>query len=369
MAFYSIETRNYRNLKDGAVNTGAAFVFFVGENAQGKTNMLDALYGLCYGNSFREKNDKNLARLGEKDWTLSGKTLEILDKKNASASLEDAYEVQWKNGLKTIRENGKPVHDRKFLVEKNPAIVFCHDDIEFAYGEPERRRFFFDQTASLVSPSYIDSFRNYKKIIKMRNSALKNRDSRLLDVLDIQLISYGLVLQEYRASLVSSFNATFSGRFEKVSRLGEEISVEYKPSWGDGRTENLQEFLAASREREFALGMSSSGPHRDKYLFTDKDGDFSGRASTGQRRLLALTLRIAQAEFYTASRKRLPVLLLDDVLLELDQEKRKRFMGNLPENSQAFFTFLPDEPYRDYLSEDTLVYWTKDGQFTDTKSF
>ncbi len=369
MAFSTIATNNYRNLKDGAVETGASFIFFVGENAQGKTNILDALYTLCYGNSFREKNDRNLARLGEKDWALSGKTVDALGGTGNAFVLENKYEVCWKNGLKTIKENDKAVYDRKFLVEKNPAIVFCHDDIEFAYGEPERRRFFFDQTASLISPSYIDSFRNYKKIVKMRNSALKTKDARLLDVLDIQLISYGLILQNYRASLVSAFNETFSSRFEDVSLLGEEVSVEYRPSWTDERAENLQSFLLESRERDLAMGMSSSGPHRDKYFFTDKDGDFSGRASTGQRRLLALTLRIAQSEFYTASCSRLPILLLDDVLLELDQEKRKRFMGNLPKNSQAFFTFLPDEPYRDYLSENTLVYWTKDGQFTDTKSF
>ncbi len=368
MAFNSLETRNYRNLKDGAVDTGASFIFFVGENAQGKTNILDALYGLCYGNSFREKNDRNLARLGEKDWALTGITVEDIDKTAGLSLLKNKFEVQWKNGFKTIRENDKAVHDRKILVEKNPAIVFCHDDIEFAYGEPERRRFFFDQTASLISPAYIDSLRNYKKVVKMRNNALKNKDVRLLDVLDIQFAEYGLVVQDHRDKLVTAFNETFSRRFEEVSLLGEKIFVEYKPSWPSDNQDGLREFLLECRDRDLAIGMSTTGPHRDKFFFMDKYGDFSGRASTGQRRLLALTLRIAQAEFYTATCHRLPILLLDDVLLELDQEKRRRFMGNLPQNRQAFFTFLPDEPYRDYLSENTLVYWTQDGQFTDTKS-
>ena len=253
----------------------------------------------------------------------------------------------------------------KLLVQTNPAVVFCHDDMDFARGEPERRRFFFDQTAGLVSAGYIDLLRNYRRILKARNAVLKDGQRDLLDVLDIQLATTGTALRDDRLALVADFDPVFAECYEKVSLLGERIGISYRPSWKpEQEVDAVLARLAAARERELAMGTTLSGPHRDRYLFADSRGDFSARASTGQLRLMALTLRIAQAGYYTRSTGRSPVLLLDDVLLELDPEKRRRLMENLPPSEQSFFTFLPGEPYGDYTENGTIVYWTDDGRFT-----
>ena len=356
MSFSSVETLSFRNLADGAVRTDAPSVFVVGDNGQGKTNFLDAVYTLCYGSSFRAGQDSEVPRTGTRAWSARGV--------NPDGSW---CHVSWDSGVKTIREDDKPVHDRKRLVERNPAIVFCHEDMEFARGEPERRRFFFDQTASLVSVGYIDLLRAYRRALKARNVALKERSLDVLDVLDIQVASYGLGLRDERARLSVEFDERFAPRYEKVSRLGTRVGVAYRPSWRlDEGADDVVNRLAAARDRELALGTSLSGPHRDRFAFVDDAGDFSDRASTGQLRLLSLTLRIAQAEHYAAVSGRAPILLLDDVLLELDPEKRRRFMENLPEADQSFFTFLPGEPYRDYANDATLVYWTHDGRFSST---
>ncbi len=365
MAFSSIRYASFRNLEDGAVDTGAAAVFLVGENGQGKSNFLDAVYTLCYGASFRGGGDAEAARLGEKAWSLDG---EAYDPAEGPGGVQAAsFSVRWEGGAKSLREGGKAIPDRKRLVERNPAVVFCHGDMEFARGEPERRRFFFDQTAGLVSLGYIDALRSYRRVLKARNAALKERMAKVLDVLDIQLAQYGLALVEERGRLATAFDAVFAPRYEAVARLGERVGLSYRPSWREER--DLHEVIArlsSSRERELALGTSMSGPHRDRYVFCDAYGDFSERASTGQLRLMALTLRIAQAEHYTAMSGRAPLLLLDDVLLELDPERRRRFMENLPAGEQSFFTFLPGEPYGDYRRSDTLVYWTEHGRFTHT---
>ncbi len=356
MPFSSIETITFRNLADGIIQTDAPSVFVVGENGQGKTNFLDAIYTLCYGSSFRACADAESAKLDGSSWSVRGI--------GPDAS---SCRVSWDSGVKAIREDDKPVHDRKHLVERNPAVVFCHDDMEFARGEPERRRFFFDQTASLVSAGYIDQLRAYRKVLKTRNLALKEHTLDLLDVLDIQLATYGVGLVEERARMAGEFDARFAPRYEKVARLGRRVGVSYRPSWKRGEAlDDVVSRLGASRERELAMGTTLSGPHRDRFAFIDERGDFSGRASTGQLRLLSLTLRIVQAEHYSAASGRSPMLLLDDVLLELDPEKRLRFMENLPEAEQSFFTFLPGEPYRDYASADTVVYWTDDGRFSRT---
>jgi DNA replication and repair protein RecF len=365
MAFNRIQLRNFRNLEDGAVETGASSIFLVGENGQGKSNFLDALYTLSYGSSFRGSQDTEAARLGESTWALEGQSYDAEEGHGGARS--GLFSVRWENGLKSIRENGKPISDRKRLVENNPSVIFCHDDMEFARGEPERRRFFFDQTAGLVSAGYIDHLRSYRKTLRARNAALKERMISVLDVLDLQLARYGTALREERVRIVAFFDQIFALRYEAVSLLGRRISVQYRPSWKPGEDyDAVLARLAAARERELSMGTTMSGPHRDRYVFSDEHGDFSSRASTGQLRLLALTLRIAQAEHYSAMSGREPVLLLDDVLLELDPDKRRRFMENLPKGEQAFFTFLPGEPYGDYRAADTLVYWTDHGRFTHT---
>ncbi|MBN2874311.1 MAG: DNA replication/repair protein RecF, partial [Spirochaetales bacterium] len=291
-------------------------------------------------------------------WSVSGK--------NPDGS---GCRVVWNAGIKTIQEDGKAVHDRKRLVERNPAIVFCHEDMEFARGEPERRRFFFDQTASLVSVGYIDQLRAYRRALKARNVALKEKSLDVLDVLDIQVATYGLDLRDERSRLANEFDERFAPRYELVSKLGTRVGVTYRPSWKlDATVDDVLAKLADMRERELALGTSLSGPHRDRFVFVDERGDFSGRASTGQLRLLSLTLRIAQAEYYAAVSGKAPTLLLDDVLLELDPVKRRRFMENLPPADQSYFTFLPGEPYKDYAKDDTIVYWTEHGRFTRTQS-
>ena len=125
MAFSRIETVSYRNIQDGAVETGAASIFLVGENGQGKTNFLDAVYTLCYGSSFRAIRDSDAALFGSPSWAVRGATPD-----------GQACSVIWKDSVKHIRLTNKTVTDRKILVETNPAVVFCHDDINFARGEP-----------------------------------------------------------------------------------------------------------------------------------------------------------------------------------------------------------------------------------------
>jgi DNA replication and repair protein RecF len=122
-----------------------------------------------------------------------------------------------------------------------------------------------------------------------------------------------------------------------------------------------------------SAGLTVKGPHRDRYVFirkgtssgsggTYRGGDFSGTASTGQRRLLALLLRVAQARCFSETTGKTPVLLLDDVLLELDGDKRRRFLAVMPRYEQAFFTFLPEEPYDRYCKSDTIVYYVNGGK-------
>jgi DNA replication and repair protein RecF len=359
LAFASLYTVSFRNLADEKVNIRGKDIFLVGENGQGKTNFLEALYFCSYGSSFRGVRDAELITSGEKDCSVS---VEL------EGSLYEEVRISCKAAKKIITLDGKKTDDRKELLSVAPCVVFCHEDMEFISGPPERRRWFFDQSQSLADVLYLDDLRRYRHILKSRNLLLKESRGKLnpetamvLDALEPQMAQYGQRLMEKRMEAAEKFSEVFQPLYHEVSAI-DGITIRYAPSWKEVDFDKICLQLAGNRERDISLGVSLSGPHRDRYIFLRHGMEFSSRASTGQRRLLALLLRIAQAKRYSDSTGHKPVLLLDDVLLELDSEKRRRFLEVMPGYDQAFYTFLPGEPYDQYRRPDTLVYQVENGR-------
>ena len=352
MAFASLRTASFRNLRDAQVQIQGKDIFLIGENGQGKTNFLEALYYASYGSSFRGVRDNELVRLGEKDCLVS---VHLKDRLSTNLT------VLYKDGKKSISLDEKRVEDRKDLLNVAPCIVFCHEDMEFVAGPPERRRWFFDQCQSLWDPLYLEDLRNYRRVLKTRNSlfnknsySISQENMVLLDALDPQLVQYGYEIMKKRQIEAEGFSRIFEPLYQEISGL-DNVSIRYAPSWKEDNPQALLAELEQGRDKDISFGLSLSGPHRDRYIFTRKDREFSGKASTGQRRLLALLLRIAQARIFSEKTGTPPVLLLDDVLLELDGEKRRKFLSLMPEYDQAFYTFLPEEPYKLYQKENTIV--------------
>ena len=221
MPFKKVRLSSFRNLADTELFVDAERVFFVGENGQGKTNFLEALYYLSFGASFRGSSDGEAVQRGSTGFSLQGS---IASQESSELPL-DEVRVSWEGKNKEIRRNDKIVKDRKELVELNPSVVFCHEDYSFASGEPERRRFFFDQSAGLVSAGYIDILRDYKRILKQRNASLKEGRYDILPLLDMQLAGKGLELMEARSRICVEFDDRFALRYEAVSLLGAEVRV------------------------------------------------------------------------------------------------------------------------------------------------
>jgi DNA replication and repair protein RecF len=369
MIFSSLRTASFRNLSDAEVFTGAKDVFLIGENGQGKTNFLEALYFCAYSSSFRGARDSDLARNGEKNFSAQVKIGEP-----GNSSIFSSVFVKFEKGKKNVQIDGKRIEDRKDLLSVAPCIVFCHEDMEFVSGSPERRRWFFDQALSLYDPVYLDDLRRYRRVLKSRNTTLRDYVLRrlnadpgpLLDALDLQMVMYGVKIMEKRETAARLFSDLFSPLYQEVSGVSD-IMVLYVPSWKNSAAggicgeESAGSLLKDRRAAELSAGITLSGPHRDRYVFTRKGVEFAGKASTGQRRLLALLLRAAQARRFSEMTGKNPVLLLDDVLLEMDGEKRRRFLSVLPGYDQAFYTFLPEEPYQRYRKDDTLVYHVHNG--------
>jgi len=360
----SLRTAAFRNLSDAVIETAAKNIFLVGENGQGKTNFLEALYFCSYASSFRGSRDSDIAQNEKKDFSASITTANVPSEKSVCGEVL----VKLDRGKKSVLIDGKKTEDRKELLSIVPCVVFCHEDMEFVSGSPERCRWFFDQVLSLYDPVYLDDLRGYRKVLKSRNSVLRdykqgfnNSPETLLDILDEQAALYGFRLMEKRETAARLFSTVFAQLFAQVSGITG-MAVQYIPSWKACSFDEAIALLRKRRSGDLATGVSLSGPHRDRYIFTLNGREFAGNASTGQRRLLALLLRVAQARRYRETTGRNPILLLDDVLLEMDGEKRRRFLAALPDYDQAFYTFLPEEPFQHYRTGDTLVYYVKQGR-------
>ena len=206
MPVLSISYVNYRNLRNAAIDLLSKEVYFVGENGQGKSNILESVYYSAYSSSFRTSKDAEIVRNGEDKFSI--RTL-YKDSNDSTHLIFTAYE----NGKKKIEKNGKTVKDRKDLINTMPCVLFCHDDLEFAVGEPERKRFFIDQCLSMYDVLYIDLKRRYQKILKSRNQILKEMKYDFLDVYDIQLAENGIQIQKKRNDAIFKFNQICSRTF------------------------------------------------------------------------------------------------------------------------------------------------------------
>ena len=365
MPFLSLSLYNFRNLKNDNINLNFKEVFFVGENGQGKSNLLEALYYSAYGSSFRTHSDSQIIKNLQQNFSL------ISMYSNEKESLQRIKIIYDKK--KSIEKNGKKIHDRKELVNTIPCVVFCHGDMEFATGEPECRRFFIDQTLTMYDSVYLDDLRNYKKILKTRNLILKENKYELLDVYDLQLVQRGLEIQKKRKKTVFQINEIFGKLYEEISGI-EGVSVKYIPSWKEidcdyGKRlpsqEELLKFLKEKQDQDKILGTTFYGPHKDKIIFVKDNKNFIQTASTGQCRLISLLLRVTQSVYYKRVTNIKPVLLMDDVMLELDPKKREKFTSMIPAYEQLFCTFLPGEPYENYKKSTTKVYKIENGEWSD----
>ncbi len=348
MPFLSASFTNVRNLENKTIDLLSKEVYFIGENGQGKSNILETLYLSAYGSSFRTRNDSEIATNGLKDFSVRAIFRDQTERTNTIS-------VTFKDGKKRIEKNAKVISDRKELVDTIPCVLFSHDDLDFAVGAPERRRFFIDQSLSMYDGSYIDVFRAYKKILKTRNALLKEKKPEILDIVDAQLVESGIEVTRRRRKTIRDFNGVFARLYEEVTGI-DGLTLEYAPSWKGSTADEIMTEIVAKRSLDETMGTSMSGPHRDRIRFVRHGTGFIPTASTGQRRLLSLLLRTAQAVFYTDVTGRLPVLLMDDVLLELDPDKRQRFTALLPAYDQLFCTFMPGEPYERYRRTTTRVY-------------
>lgn len=346
-----IKVENFRNLAKEKIDLGQRHIVLCGENGQGKTNFIEAIYYLIFANSFREQKEETVCHIGSDNFVLFGEFLRENQQR-------DRLGVSWQKESKRIVLNGMDVRDRKELVANFPCIAFFHDDLHLIDGSMDRRRRFFDQVVSLIEPTFIDYLRRYKKILRQRNMVLRMGQSEMLPVYTQQLVDIGLELVQQRAQVATLFRQIFTLLMQESSHL--DVNCVYQPNWKSQDREEILHNFTEKQDQELRQGATLYGPHRDRYHFLYLGGDASHYLSLGQKRLLALCLKSSASVLFYQQSQRKPILLLDDIFLELTHAARENFLRHLPPYEQAFFTFLPQE-FAHIPVASPLIYFVKDG--------
>lgn len=316
-----LELNYFRNYRGEKVELCPGVNVFSGNNAQGKTNLLEAVYFMSLGKSMRTPRDKELIM-----WDHSrGRVKAVIEKKSGSRSVEIVLD---KEVNKRVAVNGMPITRIGELMGQLTTVLFSPDEIGIIKETPQKRRKFMDIALCQMSKSYFYCLSDYNKILVQRNKLLKkNAPSQALDVWDMQLVSHGTKIARARKEFVKRMENYAKKNHEFLSDGKENIRIEYEGLEGD-TPERLGEYfnakLAENREIDYRHGYTHCGIQTDD-LAVELDGvDVRKFGSQGQQRSCALSLKLSEMDIYREEQGEFPVLLLDDVFSELDSVRSRR---------------------------------------------
>jgi DNA replication and repair protein RecF len=361
-----LHLRNYRNFAEQVLELPAQGAAIVGDNGQGKTNLLEAVYYLEIFRSFRGAPDEQLVRFGEDVFRVEGR---MEDAEGRTRTVSAAFDRRGRK-KKVAVNNAEPERLGDALGQV-AAVIFSPSDVELVSGGPGGRRRFLDIVLSLAEPGYLLALQRYRQALSQRNNLLRQNSPRtLVELWDEGLVSAGSRVTAARAAWVREHAESFSVHYARVAgghpghmayapsapELGEAVSpAEVAAAFGTA--------LARSADREQRRGMTLVGPHRDDLRFTVAGADGGALelrtyGSGGQQRTAAIALRMVEAETIHAVRGREPIILLDDVFAELDPGRSQRIVDwieNEEGGGQVLLTSPKPTDFR--LRGETLPRW------------
>lgn len=318
MIVKSLKLSHFRNYRSMEMAFDSGTNLFYGDNAQGKTNILEAVYLCGTTKSHKGSRDRDLIQFEEDE-----AHIRMALEKNGSP-----YEIDMhlkRNKPKGIAVNGMPLRKAGELLEIANFVFFAPEDLNIIKNGPGERRRFMDMELCQLDKVYLFYLSHYNKVILQRNKLLKDiafqpQYEEMLDVWDLQMIQYGTKLVEARKKFVESLNEIIRSIHQKLTGGREELTIKYEQNVS---AEELAERLQKTRDRDMRMKMSMTGPHRDDLCFCVKGIDIRKFGSQGQQRTAALSLKLAEIELVKRETKDTPVLLLDDVLSELDSGRQR----------------------------------------------
>ena len=326
-----INLTNFRNYENKKIKLSPNINLFYGENAQGKTNIVEAIFLSSIGKSFRTNNDKELIKFNKEN-----SVVEIFFKKS---DREGKIKIQI-NNKKNIYLNDIKLKKLSELLGNINIVIFTPDDINILKDGPQKRRKFLDIMISQLRPNYMHVLNNYSKTLEQRNNYLRqikqeNKNPELLEIWDEKLADYAEKIYLYRNEFIEKIKNKIKIIHSEITENKEEIKIEYLSECG-----NKQIYLEKLKERrtlDIIKGYTTKGIHRDDFVIYINNRQVNIYGSQGQHRTTILSLKLAELQVIYDEIGENPILLLDDFMSELDEKRKKSFLENI-KNIQVIIT-------------------------------
>ncbi len=368
MILRKIKLVNFRNYANLNINFSKNINIIIGDNAQGKTNLLESIYTLALTKSYRTTNDVNLIRNNQEKFIVVG---EIKD-----SSVFKKLSVELHNNNKTVKLNDNIINKISDYIGNLYVILSSPDDLQIIKGSPSERRNFLNIEISQLSSNYIKKYNEFNKILKMRNDYLKLlltnnlSDYSYLDILTNNLIERELDIYIERNNFINNINENLSKIYENIMDISN-LKILYQPNIeiNDFDRDNLREILKdkykKNIKREILMGMTLYGPHRDDFTFIIEENDIKIYGSQGQQKIAFIALKFAEIPIFEEKTGTKPVILLDDIFSELDKKKKNRLMKYINDDYQVIITSNDTKDIGKEILMNSKIIKVKDGKIIE----
>ena len=327
----NIDINNFRNYERQQIKLNNRINIFYGENAQGKTNIIESIFFCSIGKSFRTNKDKELIKINEENCNIK------IDYKKTDR--EGKIKINLGN-KKEIYINEIKIKKLSELLGTINVVLFTPEDINILKGGPQNRRKFLDIMISQLRPKYMHIYSLYNKALEERNNYLKkikieNKSEDLLELWDQQLAEYGEKIFKYRREFIDKIKEKIKNIHYNITKNKEEINIEYLSDCID--KEKYLNLLKERRRLDIIKGYTTRGIHRDDFIININDLQVNIYGSQGQNRTAILSLKLSELQVIKDEIGENPILLLDDFMSELDENRRKNFLENI-KDTQVIIT-------------------------------
>ena len=358
MIIKSIELADYRNYDSLTMEFCEGTNILYGDNAQGKTNILEAIYVASTTKSHKGSKDKDIVNFDKEEAHIRT----YIEKEGVNTRIDMHLR---KSKSKGIAIDGQKIKKAADLLGLCNVVFFSPEDLGIIKNGPSERRRFVDMELCQLDNFYLYNLNNYNKIINQRNKLLKDmymnpQLKETLNIWDMQLVSYGSKIIERLKLFVEQLNEIIYDIHKKLSGGKEELTIKYEP---DVDINEFEQKLKYSQDRDIKTKMTSVGPHRDDFCFLVGDTDIRKFGSQGQQRTAALSLKLSEIELVKKITKDTPILLLDDVLSELDSN-RQNYLLNSIGDIQTIITCTGLEEFVNNRFEIDRVFKVANGEVT-----
>ncbi len=340
MIIKNIEMHSFRNYESLKINLNDKINIIYGQNGQGKTNLLESIYILGLTSSHRSYTSDNLIKTGKDKAIIKG-TLQ----KEIPYNLE----IDLSKTKKTVKIDNNVITKLSDYIEKMNIIIFSSEDLDLIKGSPGDRRKYFNLELSQISANYYQTLNDFNKLLKTRNELLKDLnmglkiDLNYFDILTDYLINKSIFIYQMRKKYVEKLNKICPSIYENIAKI-KGFNIQYSPSIDLKSFEKeeikstLYQAYKNNHEKEVKLKTTLYGPHRDDFIFTIESNSVKEFGSQGQQKMAVIALKLSEIEIFKDYKKTSPIILLDDVFSDLDNNKKNNLLNYIDSGMQVIIT-------------------------------